>query len=520
MRGQPHARAIGAAAVVRIAVGRSRGPGGLDQFRDRQARAEDCRLERGHFGIRRGGAGRNRVHPDQRFGRDFGAHVTHLGTHIAVAQLEPSAREGIVELRRVGEEAFGNLAIFRVHLQRHVGGGHHRRHALAGVARIGCHVFGIGVDRRPLLRAGRAVHQLEVILEQDAEVVVAPRGRIVRPAAFDPRGGDVASGDFFAVGQPAEALQFERLAFGRTAEGAGRSRAVGLAEGVAASGERNGFLVVHRHPRERLTHVTRALERIGVAARSFGIDVDQPHLDRSERVFDFGPVSWADAGGNAFVDPLLLGAPVDAFGLEHVGTAAAEAEHRPAHAFNRDIAGEDEQVSPADVLAVFLLDRPQQAACLVEVAVIGPGIERSEALLPGIGPAASVAGAIGARRVPRHADEERAVMPIVRRPPGLAVGHQRGQLSLQRGIIERVERFGIVEIFAVRVRALAAFLEDVELHRLGPPVAVGAAQQASRFAGAVERATAHLASFSVHDRSLLACDCVRLASWTQSMERQ
>src|SRR3546814_2495908 len=81
--------------------------------------------------------------------------------------------------------------------------------------------------------------------------------------------------------------------------------------------------------------------------------------------------------------------------------------------------GEDEQVGPTDLAAVFLLHRPQQAARLVEIAVVGPTVERGEALLPGIRAAATVGGTISARAVPRHADEERTIMPIVGRPPRL-----------------------------------------------------------------------------------------------------
>src|SRR3546814_15759478 len=98
--------------------------------------------------------------------------------------------------------------------------------------------------------------------------------------------------------------------------------------------------------------------------------------------------------------------------------------------------------------SIFLLDRPQQAARLVEISVVGPAVERRETLLPAVGAAAAVGGAIGARGVPRHADEEGTIMPIVGRPPGLAVGHQRLEVVLQRLIVELLERLGIIEILA------------------------------------------------------------------------
>ena len=217
------------------------------------------------------------------------------------------------------------------------------------------------------------------------------------------------------------------------------------------------------------------------------------------------PVLGGDARLHAFVDPLVFRAPVNvALGLEHVGAAAAEAQHRPAHVLDRHIAGEDQQVGPGQVLPVFLLDRPKEPAGLVEVAIVGPGIEGSEALLPAIGAAAPVGRAIGARRVPRHADEERAVMAVIRRPPWLAVGHQGLEVFLNRPVIERIECLGIVEIFAVRVGRTVGS-EDLGCQHLRPPVLVGTAEQCTSFAVG-HRAAAHpiIASLHVHNVSPLA----------------
>src|SRR5680860_1928857 len=83
--------------------------------------------------------------------------------------------------------------------------------------------------------------------------------------------------------------------------------------------------------------------------------------------------------------------------------------------------GENHEVGPGDLVPVFLLDRPKQPARLVEIAVVRPAVQRCETLRAGPGAAAAIAGAVGARAVPRHADEESAVMSIVGRPPVLAV---------------------------------------------------------------------------------------------------
>ena len=420
-----------------------------------------------------------------------------------MGQLEPRAGKGIVERRLVVAEAFRNLAIFGVALERHVGGGHDRRDLLVRVPRVSRHVLRLGVDRRPLVRACRALCEFVVIFEQQAEIVIAPLRRVGGPGPFDTRSGDVTLADFLGVGQPAEAHRVQAFAFGAAAERVRRGCAVALAEGVAASGQRDGFLVVHRHTGEGFAHVAgHALGIVRIAARAFGIDVDQAHLDRRERVFERLALIGDDARLDALVDPLFFRAPIDQFGFEHVLAAAAEAEHRPAHRFDRDIAGEHEQVGPAEVLAVFLLDRPQQAPGLVEIAIVGPAVERGEALLPARGAAAAVAGAIGTRGVPRHADEERAIVPVIRRPPFLAVGHQRGQIALHRSIVERVEGFAIVEIVAHRVGIATTRLEDFDLQLVGPPVAIVATEEVTRAPVATEGAATHLTGFSVHRSSL------------------
>ncbi len=235
-----------------------------------------------------------------------------------------------------------------------------------------------------------------------------------------------ADAPMLLAADPAEALRSEIAARGCGPQLRGVAIAMRLAECMPARGQRDGFLVVHRHAREGFLHVARhAFVIVRIALRSFGVDVDQPHLDRRERSLDhFEAVLGIDARLHAFVHPLVFAAPIDvAFGFIDIDAAAAETEDRTAHAFDRHIAGEDEQIGPADLVAIFLLDRPKQAPRLVEIAVVGPAVERRETLLPAIGAAAAIGGAVGTRGVPRHADEEGPIMTIVGGPPRLAVGH-------------------------------------------------------------------------------------------------
>ena len=243
---------------------------------------------------------------------------------------------------------------------------------------------------------------------------------------------------------------------------------MGLAEGVAAGHEGDRLLVVHGHAAEGLADVAGGASRVWLAIRAFGVDVDEAHLDRGERVLEVALVGVA-----LVAEPGALTAPVDVvLGLPDVLAAAGEAERLEPHRFQGDVASEHEQVGPGELAAVLLLDREQQPPSLVEVRVVGPAIEWGEALRAGAGAAAAVAGAVGAGAVPGHADEERAVMAIVRRPPGLRRRHQRVQVLHDRVQVEGLELLRVVERLAERVGLARVLVEDVQVELVGPPVAV------------------------------------------------
>ena len=147
-------------------------------------------------------------------------------------------------------------------------------------------------------------------------------------------------------------------------------------------------------------------------------------------------------------------------------------------------AGKDQQVGPGDILAVLLLDRPEQAARLVDVDVVGPAVEGCEALLAPPGAAAAVAGAVGARGVPGHTDELRAVVAEVRRPPVLRIGHQPQQILLQRRVVEALELLGVIEALIHRIRQGGVLVQHVQPQLPGPPVTVRGAAAG----GVIERA--------------------------------
>ena len=385
-----------------------------------------------------------------------------------MGQLEPGAGKGIGKRIRVLVEALGHLAIFGVHLQREIGGEHDRRVTLGLVMRVRDQVRGALVAGDPLDRTAGAARLHPVEAEQIVEILGGPSDRVDRPRAFQPAGHRIDTLARAALVDPADTLLFGRRTRRIGTDALfGLVRAMRLAEGVPACDQRDGFLVVHRHAAEGFANVLRCRQRIGITVRAFGIDVDQAHLHGSQRLFELAIAMIAISR-----QELLLAAPIDLVRLPVIGATAGKAEGLEAHRFERDVTGQHHQVGPAELAAVLLLDRPEQTARAIEIGVVGPAVERLEPLLTAASAAATIGGAIGARAVPRHADEERTVMAVIRRPPVLRGGHQRLDVGLDRREVERLELLRIVEIVTHRVRLARMLAQRRQVEPLGPPVLV------------------------------------------------
>ena len=89
----------------------------------------------------------------------------------------------------------------------------------------------------------------------------------------------MAFSNFINVRQPAKALLVNGFACGGLTKGCTGLCTMCLTKGVTASGQRHSFFRIHRHAGKGSTHVTCRLQRIGVAARAFWVDVYQTHLD-------------------------------------------------------------------------------------------------------------------------------------------------------------------------------------------------------------------------------------------------
>src|SRR4029079_2220386 len=143
---------------------------------------------------------------------------------------------------------------------------------------------GFRILRLPLRNAGRALGKLPFVLEQVLEEVVAPLGGRLGPGDFRATGNGVGSDARAVLALPPEALGLDGTAFGVGANQRRVAGTMGLAEGMAAGNQRNGFLVIHRHPEEGFADVLGGRDRIRIAVRSRRIDVNETHLHGAERL--------------------------------------------------------------------------------------------------------------------------------------------------------------------------------------------------------------------------------------------
>ena len=282
---------------------------------------------------------RNRVLPYQYLFRDEWPEVALDRSHVAMRKLEPGARERVRELLRMLVETPRDPLVGWVEPQREVCRQHGRNAFFRLVVRIGN--VGAGIFRFPLIGAGRTRLEFPFIFEQIVEKVIAPLRRCLRPGDFRAARDGVRAEAHAVLALPAKALIFDRSAFRLWADQGRITRAVRLAEAVAACNQRDGFFVVHCHPSEGLANVARRRDRVGLAVRSLRIDVDKAHLHCPERV-----LKLAFAAIAFVAEPCAFGAPIKFVGLPCISAAACEAERLEAHRLQRDVPHEHQEIRP------------------------------------------------------------------------------------------------------------------------------------------------------------------------------
>ena len=244
--------------------------------------------------------GRDGVLPDEVFRGDFRTQVARPGTHVAVCHLEPCPGEGVGQLVRVRMESPGDWLIDGIHPHGHVRRGHDRRMPLRRIVSIRYEIRPGAILGHPLKRSGRTLHTLPLVAEQDVKVTGVPLHRVGGPCAFDAardRGGAIARAE---AALPAQPLLGDVGGLGFRTHQRLIARAMALAEGVSASDQRDGLLVVHGHPGEGLANVSARSDRVRIAVGSLRIHVDQTHLDGTERNFEI-PITGVALVAKPFV---------------------------------------------------------------------------------------------------------------------------------------------------------------------------------------------------------------------------
>src|ERR1700754_3652338 len=131
---------------------------------------------------------RDRILPDQYFGRHLRAEVTHTRPHIAMGELEPGTRECIGKLIRVFMKTFGNGFVSRIYLQGKVSGQHRRRTSFSRVMRVRHATCACAISGLPLKGARGTYGQLTLEPESILEEVITLRYWGGGPCTFQTAG--------------------------------------------------------------------------------------------------------------------------------------------------------------------------------------------------------------------------------------------------------------------------------------------------------------------------------------------
>ena len=340
---------------------------------------------------------------------------------------------------------------------------------------INDHVLRLAIFGVPLNGASGGFHLHVFILEEHFEVTHVPGGGVGFPGAVKAAGGGVAAFAGAVLVDPAKTHFLNGRAFGLGANQGRVACAVHLAKSVAAGHQGHSFVVVHGHAGEGFAHVVGRQLGVGVAVWTLRVDVNQAHLNGGQGVVQLALAAVTAVVFVAGGQPLFFSAPENVFlGCPNVRATAAKAKGLEAHGFHGHVATQDEQVGPRNFVAVFLFNRPQQAATFVEVAVVGKAVEGGKALVAGAGATTAVGGTVGTGSMPGQANEQTTVVAPVGRPPLLVVGHQVNHVFFECGKVKLGEFFAVVIVRIHGVGDGLVLVQDGQVQLVRPPICVGA----------------------------------------------
>ena len=471
LRQQPNPRPIRPAPLVAPSERRCRSPRCRHQLSHCQTRSQYLCLQRIHIRLlnQRMIHCRHRILPNQRLLRHQRPQITRQRPHVPMRQLEPRLRKRVRKLLRMLMEPLRDLMINRIFPQRDVRREHHRRMPLRRIMRVRHRALTRSILRRPLPRPRRTLRQLPLIRKQVREIPVRPRRRTVRPRPFQPARDRVTRVARAIAVLPAQPLLFKRRPFRlRPHVALRRRRAMRLPKRVPPGDQCHRLLIVHRHPRKRLANVPRRRQRIRPPVRTFRIHINQSHLHRRQRIRQM-PIPTV-----ALVSqPLTFRPPINILlRLPHIRPPTRKPEGLKSHRLQRHVPGQHHQVRPGNLVAILLLDRPQQPPRLVQIAIVRPAVQRRKPQRPKPRSPATIRHPIRPRTVPRHPNKERTIMPVIRRPPCLRRRHQLLQILPHRLQIQLLKRLRIIKITSQRIPLVRVLMQNLQVQLLRPPVAI------------------------------------------------
>ena len=248
-------------------------------------------------------------------------------------------------------ETTRNLFKLRVKSQRQIGHQHGRLVFLRGVKRIRDNVRGISCHE--LDGTGRAARLNPLIFEQVLEEVVTPLGWRLRPDYFQTRGNRICANARAVAVDPAQALRLNRCSFRIDTDVAGRCGTVGFTQRMSTSNQCHDLFVVHAHVAESGANSRGRRGRIAAVFRTFRVHVNQTH---------FGSAQWRLRQGFRVTvfQPGGFFAPVHIhIRFPDIFTSGTKAEGTESGIFQRDVARQNVEVGPGDLLTIFLFNRPQ-----------------------------------------------------------------------------------------------------------------------------------------------------------------
>ena len=249
---------------------------------------------------------------------------------------------------------------------------------------------------------------------------------------------------------------------------------VRLADSVATGSQRDGFFIVHRHPGKCLPDLSSGSERIWYPVYPLRVDIDEPHLNSGQRVFHRRRVCYVAVAVVTGRQPLFLRTPVGVLlRVPKIWATKSETKSLEPHRLVGNISGQNHQVCPAEFVAVFLFNRPQQTAGLVEVCVVWPRVQRGEALGATSPTTPAISGAVGTSRVPGHTNHQAAIVAPVGWPPVLAGGHKLVQVFFESIDVKFLDLFAVVKVCAQRVSFCVVLVQNIKIEGVRPPFHIG-----------------------------------------------